>query len=279
MKLAGVVVLYNPEETVISNINSYLLDVDILYVVDNSYHINLKLIRTLQQISKIRYINNNGNKGIAYAQNVAAREAIKDKYQWLLTMDQDSYATKNSIIMIRDFIEANNTDKIGIISAFQETENNKSKYHTTFFRKVSWVISSGNAINLNLYKKIGGFQSKLFIDAVDYEYCLRLKVNGYSIYIINKAIIKHSLGEAKKVGNQYINIHHYKRMYYRVRNTFYIRKAYKDKCPELSKKIFDMSSATWKTDILYGKHKIRQVLYMCWGYIDFLRNNFNKCLN
>ncbi len=278
MKLAGVVVLYNPEDSVINNINSYLNDIDILYVVDNSIHVNTNLIKVMQAIPKIRYISNNGNKGIAYAQNRAARKAIKLGYKWLLTMDQDSFVIENSITMLREFIMNNNTNRIGIVSAFQETENNISKYHSLYSKKTSWVISSGNIINLEAYQVVGGFQNKLFIDAVDFEYCLKLKVKGYDIYILNRAVIKHSLGEMRRIDNRYVNIHHYKRMYFRVRNTFYIRKVFKDKCPELVNEIFRMSLETWKVDILHGNHKLMQVLYLCWGYIDFKRNKFNKTI-
>jgi rhamnosyltransferase len=276
MKLAGVIVLYNPDTLVIDNILSYIDDVDILYAVDNSSNINSKVINRIKQIKKIAYVYNGGNKGIAYAQNVAAKEAIKENYKWLLTMDQDSFASKNSIAMLKEYIEISDTGKIGIVSTFQETEIDKSRNHSANLRKVPWVISSGNIINLEIFQNVGGFLQKLFIDAVDYEYCLRLHSYGYSIHMLNKAVIKHKLGETKKVGNQYMYIHDYRRMYFRVRNTFYIRKKYKKSCPDLSKNIFDMSLITWQQDLRYGKRRLKQLLYMCLGYFDFLINNFNN---
>lgn len=36
MKLAGVVVLYNPDQKVLDNISSYIDELDVLYLVDNS---------------------------------------------------------------------------------------------------------------------------------------------------------------------------------------------------------------------------------------------------
>ena len=36
VKIAGVVVLYNPDDNVRTNIDSYINELDILYVVDNS---------------------------------------------------------------------------------------------------------------------------------------------------------------------------------------------------------------------------------------------------
>ncbi len=36
ISIAGVVVLYNPDESVVNNIQSYIQDIEILFVVDNS---------------------------------------------------------------------------------------------------------------------------------------------------------------------------------------------------------------------------------------------------
>ena len=44
MKLAGVVVLYNPDQKVIQNITSYINEVDVLYLVDNSSKDNSLLL-------------------------------------------------------------------------------------------------------------------------------------------------------------------------------------------------------------------------------------------
>lgn len=67
MRLAGVVVLYNPDDSVEENINSYVNQLDILYAVDNSERKNKELIERLRQNQKICYIDNHGNKGIAVA--------------------------------------------------------------------------------------------------------------------------------------------------------------------------------------------------------------------
>ena len=69
LKVAGVVVLYNPTEEDISNISSYIDDIDILYVMDNSI-INNK--NKLPNNKKIKYIFNNENLGISFPLNKAA---------------------------------------------------------------------------------------------------------------------------------------------------------------------------------------------------------------
>jgi rhamnosyltransferase len=66
MKIDGMVVLYNPDNTteLIDNINSYIKYVDRLYIVDNSDVKNENLIKNVLSISdKCVYVNNNGNQG------------------------------------------------------------------------------------------------------------------------------------------------------------------------------------------------------------------------
>ena len=82
MKLAGLVVLYNPKENIMDTINNYINEVDVLYLIDNSNSDNSNLFRN----EKIKYIPNKSNLGIAVALNMGAKKAIKDGYDWLLTM-------------------------------------------------------------------------------------------------------------------------------------------------------------------------------------------------
>ena len=60
-KIAGVIVLYNPNEEVIDNIRSYLEDIEILYAVDNSETKKDEIIKKIESFNKIVYIDNNGN--------------------------------------------------------------------------------------------------------------------------------------------------------------------------------------------------------------------------
>ena len=50
-----------------------------------------------QDTKKIKYIKLHENKGIAYALNKGAKEAIAQGFDWLLTLDQDSQITKEII--------------------------------------------------------------------------------------------------------------------------------------------------------------------------------------
>ena len=71
-------VLYNPDDTIFENILTYGNYVDKLIVIDNSLKKNNFLIDKLNEIfeSKLIYINNNDNLGIATALNQACDKAI-----------------------------------------------------------------------------------------------------------------------------------------------------------------------------------------------------------
>ena len=101
MKLAGVVVLYNPDQKVIQNITSYINEVDVLYLVDNSSKDNSLLFTH----EKAKYIPLHGNTGIAHALKVGATKAIDNGFHYLLTMDQDSMFEQNALKSMKSIID------------------------------------------------------------------------------------------------------------------------------------------------------------------------------
>ncbi|MES1219187.1 MAG: glycosyltransferase, partial [Bacteroidota bacterium] len=91
--IAGIVVLYNPDEgQLLRNIGSYLPFIDKLFVIDNTERPALNnLQEKLQSLQGVNYTANKTNEGIAAALNKGAAMASENGYRWLLTMDQDSF--------------------------------------------------------------------------------------------------------------------------------------------------------------------------------------------
>ena len=111
MKLAGVVVWYNPSKKDIKNIDSYIKAVDKLYIVDNSE--NGSNESKIPNSKKVEYIYQNENLGIAKALNIACYKAIKEKYKFILTMDQDSCFKSNDVDKMKTKISSLDLSKIG----------------------------------------------------------------------------------------------------------------------------------------------------------------------
>ena len=59
--------------------------------------------------------------------------------------------------------------------------------------------TSGCLTNLNIWKDIGGFDERMFIDCVDFDYCTRVLKAKKRIIRVNRAVLHHRLGKAKEV--------------------------------------------------------------------------------
>jgi rhamnosyltransferase len=279
--LAAVVVLYNPNETMIDNINTYVNNVDIVFVIDNSEQKNTFILEILLKNSKIHYIDNHGNKGIANALNVAANKAIEMGHVWLLTMDQDSSFTSN---MLDRYLNCWNNypdkDNITIFSPghnILEYQSSTTKCETV--NKLH-VMTSGNIINLNVFKYLEGFNEALFIDEVDHEYCLRSKLAGYSIIEFPNILLKHNLGEPVSIYRHGQTIesstHSPKRFYYIVRNRLYMWKTYHHLFPNLAGIQFINIVKTMIFPLIYHDKKTQRFFYIICGILHFLIGRYGK---
>lgn len=99
MDICAVVVWYNPRnldnnQSAIENVKSYSLLCRMVYIVDNSNSDNSDLA---MQIDNGVYLPNYENKGIAMALNIGCQRAYADGFEWVMTMDQDSYWDKNEL--------------------------------------------------------------------------------------------------------------------------------------------------------------------------------------
>lgn len=280
-KIYGVVVLYNPESSVIDNVLSYNRELNALYIIDNSDVKNNKIVEKIKKLENCIYIDNHGNKGIAHALNVGAKLAIKNGAKWLLTMDQDSTAAPNMLDNMLDYlVHAPNIDNISIVAPFHS-----NPYHTEYisnepYSEVLTTMTSGNLLNLKTYKEIGPFREELFIDYIDNEYCLRSKLKGCNVIQVNNAILKHNLGELKQhkvLWKRFYSTNHSPiRRYYAFRNRIYIIKTYKYYFP----KYCNFEKSRFMVDfvivILYEKQKLQKLKMMFFGIRDGLRNKYGK---
>lgn len=228
MKVAGAVVLYNSPNSCLDNIYTYLHQVQTLYVIDNSEKYNETLINLLKAIPKIEYISCGGNYGIAYALNKAAQRALVDKYEYLLTMDDDSQVPMNLIELFTKYLDEKLSIKpIGIISVPHSPSTNRINRPNP----VLYTMTSGNLLSLGAYQTVGSFREDLFIDHVDHEYCLRLNKANFQVIELPNIHIIHNLGSLKeKFGMKFVS-HTPLRQYYIIRNGLKVSTHYFFKYP------------------------------------------------
>jgi len=269
--VAGIVVLYNPSETVIESINSYLNQIGHLFIVDNSEKENHFIKNELKR--NVSYLFNNSNIGVAAALNLGAQKAIELGYSFILTMDQDSKAPENMVDMLLNVMLRNKN--VGIVSPLH---SNKYETHLRFnedLESINVVMTSGNLVSLEAYKKVGKFNDDFFIDYVDIEYCFRMNLNNYLIYRLNKTILEHN--EANLTTIRFLNRTYYPhnhnpfRLYYKTRNLLYLRKLYKTKLPDLLKIEYDSYIRTVVKILLFEKQKFLKTKMILNGILDFVK--------
>ncbi|HUZ60330.1 MAG TPA: hypothetical protein VMU83_16280 [Hanamia sp.] len=281
MKIAATVILYYPNEIVIRNIQSYINSVERLYIVDNTEIPVAQITERLIEFPNSIYLHDGENKGIAARLNQASHLATKEGYDWLLTMDQDSsFQEKILINYLNCFHSFAGKEKVSMfgISYFEKMTN----LQICNSIKVNELITSGSLLNLQLVPVIGEFDEKLFIDEVDFEYCLKSVLNGFGIFRFTNIFLTHNLGETSyhrsfktfKLTSRVL--HSPERIYYMTRNILYVQSIY-GKATFNEIKIRKMKLLNrYKNNLLYNKKRFQVIKYIAKGYWDYKKNRMGK---
>jgi rhamnosyltransferase len=281
-KIAGAAILYHPDYDVVSNIHSYIDEIAVLFVIDNSEIANREIVEQIQRFDKVEYLFNGENLGIAKALNIAAEKALENGYDYLLTMDQDSCASPGMVTCMLDCLKECDASTIGIIGPFHVNDFDDQTAGAEKCEDVVSTMTSGNLLNLKLYSSVGPFLDDLFIDQVDNEYCMRLIRHGYRIVQANKALLRHSLGNISRIafmGRQLRTSNHSAlRRYYMTRNRFFVWQKYGDL--DAAQNTIAKDKVCFRGEIrnilLMERDKLAKITMILKGYIDYKRNIFGK---
>lgn len=277
--ILGAVILYNPSSDLIRNLDSYAGEVSELLIIDNSDQPHDLLPSLIAHFPLHHYIKNRKNLGIAKALNQAADFAIKKKYGWLLTMDQDSRFTAgslNALIKMREVSIPN----VGILAPVHVNRDVTIREHGEFWSIVKKTMTSGNLINLDVYLKCGFFEEKLFIDYVDHEYNLRLRKMGYKIVRVNGSHLIHNLGDIESFRFGFFSIksthHNSTRRYYIARNRLYVIFKYFTFSPKFFfREIYNYWIDCFRI-LIFDKNKLEKLLAVAEGTKDWVLGNYGK---
>lgn len=223
-KTAGVVVLYNPTEEVLSNVHSYLGQVDILFAVDNSPASSAGIYEQLVSDDRVVYLANDGNLGVARALNIGAEHAVASGCDVLLTMDQDSKAAPEMVQQMMSCL--GQQGGVGMVSPLHLAKTGVPSHAEIPCREVLAPMTSGCLLSLDSYRETGPFREDFFIDFVDIEYCLRLRRRGYKVLQAGGAHLEHTVGQRIGAGSLSVITHSPLRKYYKTRNRFQVWKEY-----------------------------------------------------
>lgn len=223
-RVAGVVVLYHPDASVLENVMSYLSDLEVLYAIDNTPAQDSVAMKGLLAHPGVVYVPLGDNTGVAHALNVGARMARDDGYQYLLMMDQDSRAFSGMVPALMSVMGSE--PQAAIVASSQPGDDLGEGWCD-----VMNPITSGSLLRLRVWADIGPFFEELFIDLVDVEYALRARCAGYGVLRARGALLLHQLGDARIhrwfwIGRVGSSNHSSSRRYYITRNTLLVGELY-----------------------------------------------------
>lgn len=270
MKITAVIISFNPDCTVLfNNIKSYSEHVDKVVVVDNSTKLEIKnKIERRCKNYRFIYHSMNGNKGIAAALNVGFDYAIKNRAEWVLTMDQDS-SFVSDLEGYKSYIRCNNCSEI-LLLAPSYNYHNLSNVENTKSLNLKVVPQSGNLVKLSNYLKIGPYREDFFIDFVDYEYCFRAKSHNLLLHQISSEILNHESGVCTIISFLGIKYNYFEsspvRYYYVVRNGLKTALAYKN-----FQSLFIVLKTITRI-IIIENNKIVKLKFALRGGIDFFKS-------
>lgn len=284
-KYAGVVVLYEPKNNVWDNIQSYIEEIDLLYVMDNSNNVNTFLVEKIKASKKCQYVPMNGNQGLAVALNEGCHLAKDDDYDYILTMDQDSLFEEHAVSVMIEKIE-NSREHYAIIApnvtSIYPDENGETKTSYTLLPKgeekeETWVMTSGSLMNINDYIQAGGFDESFFIAHIDVDLGIRMQQCGMKILMLGDAMIYQRFGNSKPKKLLWKTVHPWyedsSRTYYLFRNQTYMLCKY----GKSYKSVIHVSLLNHIVKILlFEDKKIEKILKAIEGYRDGKRGKMGK---
>lgn len=198
VKIAAGIVSYNPKiERLENNIKAIFGQVDVVLIVDNNSQ-NIVEIKKMLKKYKVLLMENDDNKGIATALNQLMIKAKNEGCDWVLTLDQDTVCEEDLVYQYKKILN-NYASNIAIIcpNIFETQTNKMVKRVKKDVEEVDRCITSAALTNIVAWQNVGGFDDKLFIDYVDYDFCEKLHKKNYLILMTNKTIINHELGNSK----------------------------------------------------------------------------------
>ncbi|MCM1343406.1 MAG: glycosyltransferase [Muribaculaceae bacterium] len=270
VNIAAVVPLFHPVLSDVSNIIRYARFFDECIVVDDSGNNSVLFEQcTKSENSRITYLYNINEQGLSKTVNKGVEEAINRSASWIMIINQDSSIHTNIVAIFKEYILHNNTADIAELAPQYNYDRHPRKSKNGY-KSITYADMTGSVINVNVWRKVGGYDTRFFIDGLDTEWCLRVRRKGYKIVQCSQAVMEHHPGETRELrifGHAIFKYgwHVPVRYYYQFKAAFILHDEYHD----------------IKTD-LFALYKFLKVIFLFDNkaeYIKMIRQAKNDFLN
>ena len=225
MKLSIIILSYNTKDLTLDCLKSIFLQYEKelkesifeIVVVDNgskddSLSAITKFRSSVSNKDSIKIIDNKENYGFSKGNNIGAKNAAGE---YLLFLNSDTEIQDKGFLRMIEFMDLN--ERVGILGG-RLMNSNKSfqrsagSFYNVFnlglflfgggrlgflskspskITKIDWVSGASLMVKRNVFKKIGGFEEKLFMYMEDMEFCFRAQKKGLVTYFYSNIELLH----------------------------------------------------------------------------------------
>ena len=213
-------------------------------LVDNESNFE-KINKIKSDFNKVEVIESKENLGFASANNLGIKYAIKNKFEYVMLLNNDTEVNKKFLSPLLNSFQ--NDNSLGAVQPLIMNYNNRAKiwnaggYLNNFFgfpytnkklnnkkRQIDWITGCCIVLKTKVIKKAGLIDEDFFAYYEDVDWSLRIKKLGYKLGVVDSSVIFHhgtkSSNDSNLEGNLSAFVH-----YLNIRNHIYLVKKHSDK--------------------------------------------------
>jgi rhamnosyltransferase len=201
-EVCATIITYHPDENLENSIALLRPQVGSLVVVDNRSS-DEEVVRLCGLATQYNFtlIENKENYGIGTALNQAIRWAESQlNFRFILFFDQDSAVSSDFVDhMLATYHTQSEPERIFLVTC-TIVHRRTGTIYLPWKSNGRFLVAqtSGALMPLAVIGKCGLYREDLFIDFVDYEYCLRVATRGWQIAYCPQATLLHEPGNAEE---------------------------------------------------------------------------------
>lgn len=231
VKLLAGIVVYRPDlDRLEENVAAVLPQVDDVVVFVNGNESFDAIQPLIERHPVLHTIRSAENVGIASGLAEIMKYAEDNRYEWVLTIDQDSVCMPGLVQEYMRYVSLLNVGMLTCCITDRNFSQDSCLSADKKYREVEKCITAGSFTNVAAYAQTDGYDESMFIDAVDWDICYNLRRHGYAIYCINFDGVLQEVGHGKNVslfGKSYISYGESPlRNYFGARNNIYLARKY-----------------------------------------------------